>query len=198
MKCITATSIDMDALSKIIAALLSFCHDVTDMMTKLLAGVWVPHTESERKFEDNLSPSFADIDVALDFALKDCPSYNCMVELVGHLHCRELLLSFCWLNLKAISFIIGELGQLCRTFKTKCLILEESRMAIVEEFFLVTLIKCRHKGVIENSLVALTKFCRLVASIPSLWKEIASWCQNALKTSISLTVHSSVTKRRFF
>ena len=146
------------------------------------------------------------MDVALDEALKDCISYNKLSALVGHLHCRELLLSFCWLNLKAVSFIMADLGRLSNMLRKTtttttgtmgCEILTTSNISIVEAFFQNTLIRCRHKGVIENSLVALTKFTKAISSTQWIWDEVSRWCDHVLKSSTDSTNNSFVTGRRF-
>ncbi|XP_066913477.1 tRNA (32-2'-O)-methyltransferase regulator THADA-like [Clytia hemisphaerica] len=195
MKNLHHYNIDVSRFHQTVASLLQHCSSITDLMTQLLAGVWMTTKDSTKKYEDHLSPSFADMDEALDVALKSCQSYISLSARVGHLHCRELLLSFCWLNLKAISFIMAELGHLTHRLKKDFLVITESNIDIIEQFFQKTLIQCRHKGVIENSLVALTKFTKSVSSIPLLWKQIVSWCDQVLTSSTNLTAHLSVTKR---
>ena len=159
-------------------------------MTDLLAGKF-----SNEPGKQN-SPSFADMDEALDIILKNCNSYSSLSQKLGHLHCRELLLSFCWLNLKSLSFVMSELGNLCNTFKKEANLLSDSHLKLVESFFQKTLITCRHKGVIENSLVALTKFARSVSPMSKVWSSMSTWCNCVIESSTTLGMHSSVTKRR--
>lgn len=208
MKTLNINSINATTFPQSINSLLHHCEDVTNLSTKLLAGKWRPRSRKEES-DCDASPSFADMDIALDEALKACPSYNKLSSLVGNLHCRELLLSFCWLNLKAVSFIMADLGRLSNLLRktttttttiptTGCEILTTSNISIIEAFFQNTLIRCRHKGVIENSLVALTKFTKTVSSTQWIWDEVSSWCDQVLKSSTDLTNNSSVTQRRFF
>lgn len=203
MKTLNVDSIKTTTFPQSITSLLHYCNDVTNLSTKLLAGKWRARNNGEESDCDS-SPSFADMDVGLDEALKDCISYKKLSTLVGHLHCRELLLSFCWLNLKAVSFIMADLGRLSNMLRKTtttgtmgCEILTTSNISIIEAFFQNTLIRCRHKGVIENSLVALTKFTKAVSSTQWIWDEVSRWCDNVLKSSTDSTNNSSVTGRRF-
>ena len=199
IKTLRANSIDASLFPKSITSLLGYCNDVTELTTKLLAGKWTVRSIGKKSHNNTVSPSFADIDEALDEALSSCSSYDKLVSTVGHSQCRELFLSFCWLNLKAVSFIMADLGRLANFLKktTGCEIITDSNIFVVEAFFRNTLIRCRHKGVIESSFTALTKFTRAVSSVQWIWDEISGWCNQVLESSTNLMSHSSVTKRRW-
>lgn len=173
-------------------------------MVNLLAGTFDAAKFNARALGDEnnekteyTSPSFADIDLALDVTLKTSPSYVTFCESITHLHCRELLLSFCWLNLKSASFMVTELGDAFHAVRNDMMIsFDTASMEVLKNFFTLTLVRCRHKGVIENSYASLTKFSKAVAFQPKLWNQLKIWCLDVLSASTDLSQHSSVTKRR--
>ncbi|XP_057314916.1 thyroid adenoma-associated protein homolog isoform X2 [Hydractinia symbiolongicarpus] len=173
---------------KFIKELLQYSDAVSETMIQLFCGAH--HIEM-----DAVSPSFADIDEALDQIIKTCDSYKDIKSTVGHLHCREVFVSFCWLNLKALSIVMTEIGSLLAKKKNEYLILTPNDLEIVLNFYVRTLIKCRHKGVIENCYASLSYFAKCIADVPQYWKFVSKRCSDVLVTATDLKKHGSVTKR---
>ena len=71
MKTLNINSINATTFPQSINSLLHHCEDVTNLSTKLLAGKWRPRSRKEES-DCDASPSFADMDIALDEALKAC------------------------------------------------------------------------------------------------------------------------------
>ena len=161
-------------------------------MIQLLAGTYAKGTKIE-----NNSPSFADMDKAISATLECCPSYCEFRKEFGTLYCRELISTFCWLNLKSITLILNELGNLSNIFRSKLQILSLQDLQIICELYEKTLVKCRHKGVIEASYASLTYFAKKTSSVTSFWNHLRTWCLKVLNSAINLKQRASVTKRRY-
>ena len=179
-------------LSRFIEDLLCLVNDISSTMIQLLAGTYVKGAKI-----DNNSPSFADMDKAISATLECCPSYCEFCKKFGALYCRELISSFCWLNLKSITLILNELGNLSSIFRSKLEILSLQDFQIICELYEKTLVKCRHKGVIEASYASLTYFAKKTSSVTSFWNYLQSWCLKVLDSAINLKQRASVMKRRY-
>ena len=180
------------ALYRFIEDLLCLVNDISSTMIQLLAGTYAKGARA-----DNNSPSFADMDKAINVTLECCPSYCEFRKEFGILYCRELISSFCWLNLKSITLILNELGNLSNIFRSKLAILSLQDLQVICELYEKTLVKCRHKGVIEASYASLTYFAKKTSSVTSFWNYLQGWCLKVLHSAINLKQRASVTKRRY-
>lgn len=183
---------NLSNLSVFIRELVILCDSMSSLTVQLLSGTYVVKNGNDCA---EASPSFADIDGALDVALQNCPSYYFLKKSLGHLHCRELLVSFCWLNLKAISCVLGGVGNLVSSLGTDGLLLEMETLGLIYNYYKNSLIKCRHKGVIEGALVSLTFFAKYLSSVSLYWKEMKNWCSSVLHSAVDMSQTASVTKR---
>jgi len=171
----------------LIEKLVVLLDEICTVMVCLLAGVYKKDNSTQ-----HIYPSSAEIDAAIDKTLEQCASYGTLSHTIGHIHCRELMISFCWLNLKSISLLIMELGSLCSLHKE---LLSLDTFTIICNFYESSLIKCRHKGVIEASYTSLTYFAKKVSYVPLYWNYLSEWCSRMIHTVTDLQQNASVTKR---
>lgn len=174
----------------LIEKLVLLLDEICTVMVCLLAGVYNKDNSTQ-----HIYPSSAEIDAVIDKTLEQCASYSTLSNTIGHIHCRELLISFCWLNLKSISFLMMEVGSLCSLHKE---LLSLDTFKLICNFYESSLIKCRHKGVIEASYTSLTYFAKKVSYVPLYWNFLSEWCSQMIHTFTDLQQNASVTKRRYY
>ena len=149
---------------------------------------------SEEFDESEISPSFADINNAIDVSLKRCPSYMLISGRIGHAHCRELLMSFCWLNMKAISVVFTAFVELLDSKHKGFMNIDN--FTLMMEFYKQSLIKCRHKGIVESCYASFCIFVKVTSNIPIFWQELMRQCRETILFCTLLLNSSSVTMRR--
>eukprot|EP00795_Rhopilema_esculentum_P003434 gene3434-1806_t len=145
------------------------------------------------------SPSFADMSDSLNETLKKCASFKSLEEQIGYQHCSELLASFCWLNIKASTLFLGEIGRIMTLewldLSLRKQFLSDEIFNQIGDIFRETLVQCRHKGVIENSNVGFQMLCKSVASISSMTNILNDWIEDTIDAVDRNDFNSSVTKR---
>ncbi|XP_065660584.1 tRNA (32-2'-O)-methyltransferase regulator THADA isoform X3 [Hydra vulgaris] len=140
-----------------------------------------------------ISPSFADMNNAIDSCLKKSPSYSIVSEKVGHVHCKELLISFCWLNMKSISVAFAAFAELLSVKNYQ--FLNITNFTLMMEFYKQSLIKCRHKGIVESCYASFCTYAKSVSNIPVFWQDLMRHCIETIGFCTSFSHTSSVTMR---
>ncbi|XP_014778953.1 thyroid adenoma-associated protein homolog [Octopus bimaculoides] len=113
-------------------------------------------------------PSFADIAVALENVICDSQAtYQASVVLSNE---YQFLLSWCWINLKESSSLLGQIVNLVNknqkrsTTVTKNLTLSFEVYQKISNTFVKVLTQCRHRGAIENCRSGFIDFCMTLLS----------------------------------
>ncbi|EDV29198.1 uncharacterized protein TRIADDRAFT_52840 [Trichoplax adhaerens] len=152
------------------------------------------------------SASFADMGKAINriilsdtqHKLEDNSSSTAMYDLV---------ISFCWLNLKEIGLLIGAIVDtvpLCtikfemdKSAKDSQGFLETEDVEKIGDMFIKLLTKCRHKGVIEGCSIGFVQVCtKLLCSSSSTYQDIPKlWLTQALSVITTDQMSSSFTKK---
>ncbi|GAB1597484.1 thyroid adenoma-associated protein homolog [Argonauta hians] len=113
-------------------------------------------------------PSFADIAVALENVICDSQStYQTSVVLSNE---YQFLLSWCWINLKESSSLLGQIVNLVNKKQKKSSVPSQNLFLSFEvyqkisDIFIKVLTQCRHRGAIENCRSGFTDFCMTLLS----------------------------------
>ncbi|XP_033096515.1 thyroid adenoma-associated protein-like isoform X2 [Anneissia japonica] len=134
--------------------------------------------------ETELSPSFADMGEGIDDLIQKIK--KCQIEgqqeeeakILSNFETGEenpsmsashqLILACCWLNLKEVSLLLGDLSQ-CVPFKAESEhgLLTTSQLQMMTDIFISILTKCRHRGAIEGCNLGFSKLCASLLASPS-------------------------------
>ena len=181
--------------------LISLLDDVTTFCLSTLTGY------ASADNEEVLTPSFADMGVAIETAvLATQPDNEETERSVHHTDCSsisyQLVLNCVWLALREICCLLGGLPDVFGMVETSQLsncmqVLTCDVVERVGSILIGILTRCRHVGAILSCQSALHKFCYSIccSSIPSIRCLTSQWLHSIVSTITSRDTISSISRQ---
>ena len=138
--------IEEHKLQEIIDDSIDLCFNCIDLMLKHLS-----------KSSIDSSPSFQEMCESLETIMnKEIDRKEDNFDDISSSNDFQLLLSMCWLTIKECSFLLSNFVQMSQHFEKH--VISDSTILKIGSQLINILSKCRHKGVIEATCIALTSF----------------------------------------
>ena len=199
---ITADPADFTGLDweQYLKGLISLLDDVTAFCLATLTGCETADNE------DVLTPSFADMGVAIATAVLATQSAEEGINSVHHTDCSsisyQLVMNCVWLALRETCSLLGGLpdvfglvepSQMCNCMQ----VLTGELVERIGSILIAILTRCRHVGAILSCQSALSKFCFSISSsaIPTVSRLTHQWLLSIVSTITSRDTKSSISRQ---
>lgn len=173
-------------LTACVSRSVELCFECIDLMLSQLS-----------KSSPDSSPSFQQMSESLEAVLSEQSSEPIDLDDISVSNDFQLLLSLCWLNIKECSFLLANWVQLSHRMNHQ--IIANSTLHRIGSQLITILSKCRHKGVIEATCIALTKFTASLIKTKTCKHQKIDILSRLLSDSLNCltqsTLNSSITRR---
>ena len=142
------------------------------------------------------SPSFQEMCESLEAVISGQSTEQIDFDDISMSNDFQLLLSLCWLNIKECSFLLANWVHFCQQLNHQ--IIATRTLHRIGSQLITILSKCRHKGVIEATCIALTKYTTSLIMSKTSKSELINILSQLLSDSLNCltkSFNSSITRR---
>ncbi|KAJ8046071.1 Thyroid adenoma-associated protein-like [Holothuria leucospilota] len=182
-------------LDDLLDCLQAICKFVLELLSGRTSG------SSEKDEVVGMSPSFGEMTMAINDVVSSLSQVEMNDNGVGDAENssteHQLILSSSWLSLKQCSNLLGQISEQYCCNATLKFMMADSQHTAVASMLTDILLKCRHKGVIENCSLALSSLCSkfLTSHNLVLEKEVEVLLDRTLSLISTVEQKTSFTKK---